>query len=226
LQKELCQDEQHEFHYTQGDVACELPPNAMTYFGPAPHYRFLQYYGKQQDGSDIFMRLRNFPQMDSPEDTMRTLAADKGDSRETLGSAMSSIDATIQAHGPFDAVIGYSEGAMLASTLLVEDRRRQEEEGLAPRFKFGVFICGWPPISPLTDQMLLADQHGQLINVPTCHVVGASDPFVSGSVALYNLCDTSQLRLFDHGRGHIVPRDKTTVVELASVLREMTVSCA
>ena len=172
------------------------------------------------------MRLRDFPELESPEATMRSLAETKGDTSRAVRNALDEIEATIQAHGPFDAVIGYSEGAMLASLMLVEDRRRQDEEGIPARFKMGVFICGWPPISAVNDELLLADQYGEIIDVPTCHVIGASDPFVSGSVALYNLCNNERLSLFDHGRGHIVPRDQVAVKELATVVRAMVESCA
>lgn len=226
LHKQLCEGGEHTFHYTQGSVVCELPSSAFSYFGPPPHYRFMYYGGSKSDnGGDIFMRLRDFAELESPEATMRSLAETKGSTRQAIKNALEEIEATIQEHGPFDAVIGYSEGAMLASLLLVEDRRQEEEGGIPRRFKMGVFFCGWPPISTVNDEVLLGDQYAELIDVPTCHVVGANDPFVSGSVALHNLCNNDQLRLFDHGRGHIVPRDEVTVKELAAVIKEMVDIC-
>jgi hypothetical protein len=46
------------------------------------------------------------------------------------------------------------------------------------------------------------------------------DPYVHGSLALYNVCDLDTAYLFDHAKGHTLPRDKDTVKELGDVVRE------
>ena len=53
-----------------------------------------------------------------------------------------------------------------------------------------------------------------------CTLVGSLDPYVHGSLALYNVCDPASAYLFDHAKGHTLPRDKETVKELANVVRE------
>ncbi len=50
--------------------------------------------------------------------------------------------------------------------------------------------------------------------------VGSLDPYVHGSLALYNVCDPDTAYLFDHAKGHTLPRDKDTVKELGDVVRE------
>lgn len=57
-----------------------------------------------------------------------------------------------------------------------------------------------------------------VIDIPTCHVVGCSDPYIHGAVALYGICDEDTAILFDHGKGHTVPRDEVTVKELSEAI--------
>lgn len=39
-------------------------------------------------------------------------------------------------------------------------------------------------------------------------------------MALYNVCDPDSAYLFDHAKGHTLPRDKETVKELGNVVRD------
>ena len=71
-------------------------------------------------------------------------------------------------------------------------------------------------------KFVLADDSEERIDVPTYHIVGSTDPFIYGSISLFNVCDQDTAILFDHGGGHNVPRDSRTVKELAmSVKRAM-----
>ena len=141
--------------------------------------------------------------------------------------------------GPFDGIIGYSEGATIAATLLLHEQRRFETQGIPPMFKLALFFAGWPPMNPDLDAIVLADMSDLQINIPTCHVseytrflclqfqrlilvsVGSLDPYLAGSLALYNVCDMDTAYLFDHAKGHTLPRDKDSVRELGDVLRLM-----
>ena len=40
-------------------------------------------------------------------------------------------------------------------------------------------------------------------------------------MALFNVCDADTAVLFDHAKGHTLPRDKETVTELADTIRDM-----
>jgi hypothetical protein len=39
-------------------------------------------------------------------------------------------------------------------------------------------------------------------------------------MALFNVCDPDTAYMFDHAKGHTLPRDKDTVRELGDVVRE------
>jgi hypothetical protein len=156
--------------------------------------------------------------------------------------------------GPFDGIIGYSEGGTVAATLLLHEQRRFEVEGREPMFKCAIFFAGWPPMNPDLNAVVLADESDLQINIPTCHVskyslicyayihtpvsgimfsiltldtVGSLDPYLGGSMALYNVCDLDTAFLFDHAKGHTLPRDRETVKELGDTIRAMcsTILC-
>lgn len=221
-----------------------------------PYYRFIESGNTENGGSDVLDRIRNFPKGATPEDQMRELmrggiegisipddASD--DSLQSLGnqSAQDALDylyRIMYEDGPFDGIIGYSEGATVAATLLLHEQRRFETHGIEPMFKCALFFAGWPPMTPELDTILLADESDLMITIPTCHVskfnhiitdffctlltliaVGSLDPYLAGSIALYNICDMDTAYLFDHAKGHTLPRDKDTVKELGDIIRGM-----
>lgn len=67
-------------------------------------------------------------------------------------------------------------------------------------------------------QVVLADQAKGVIDIPTLHIVGCSDPYILGAVALYNMCERGSAEMFDHGKGHTVPRDSRTIQELCDAI--------
>ena len=70
--------------------------------------------------------------------------------------------------------------------------------------------------------MLLADECEDVIDVPSLHIVGCSDPYILGAMALFNMCDEDSAELFDHGKGHTVPRDARTIQELVDAIARLT----
>lgn len=75
-------------------------------------------------------------------------------------------------------------------------------------------------------EVLLADQDQDVIDIPSLHVIGCSDPYVAGAVALYNMCDRDNAEMFDHGKGHTVPRDARTIQELCDAIERLTSNSA
>ena len=110
--------------------------------------------------------------------------------REGIATTHKSTDNAIkylvkimQERGPFDAIIGYSEGATMASTLLLHEQRRFKKKGIKPMFKYAIFFAGWPPVDPDTHHMILSDESDAMIEIPTCHISGFSIP-----VFRYGVC--------------------------------------
>lgn len=93
---------------------------------------------------------------------------------------------TLEEHSDIGGIIGYSEGASIAATFILDEQRRQIETGRERQIKCAMFVTGWPPIDPQKG-LILADQDDDLIDVPTLHVVGANgmvEPH-TGSVSIH-----------------------------------------
>jgi hypothetical protein len=67
----------------------------------------------------------------------------------------------------------------------------------------------------------LVDEAGIVIDIPTFHIFGCNDAFLGGAVALYNVSEPSNSAMFDHGLGHIVPRDAENVRMLGDILEDL-----
>ncbi|KAI9640184.1 hypothetical protein NHQ30_011421 [Ciborinia camelliae] len=221
---ELTTTSSSTFHFTQGTIECTPPPGFETYFGPGPHYRFVDYDGISQN--DVLERIRDFPEGEKAEDVLRELMPEgSGDVRRSMKEALKAVYQTMESEGPFDGIFAYSEGAVIASTLILDEARRYLEEGREPQIKAAVFFSGWPPVLPDSNQLVLVDECEVSIDIPTCHVVGAGDPYLPGSMALFNVCNEDSARLFDHGKGHTLPRDARTIGELGEVIKDMMGDC-
>ncbi|OJD32116.1 uncharacterized protein BKCO1_4100046 [Diplodia corticola] len=217
-----------ELAWTQGTVPAKPPPGFEDYFGPGPLYRFVEFDG-MEGFEDILDKIRDFPEGISAEDTMRRLFS----SHDSQGSAYSDVNlrkaldhlfAVIDADPEIEGILGYSEGATTAASLVLEERRRAEEHGIPRRIKAAIFLAGWPPLKLQNGEVhaLLADECEDVIDIPTCHIVGCYDPYIHGAMALYNLCDEDSAELFDHGKGHTVPRDAVTLRELGEAVIRLT----
>lgn len=174
------------------------------------------------------VNLRDFPKRNTPEEAIRAaIEISDHPTYSYITQVMDRLVDLIDTEGDIDGVIGYSEGAGIAASLLIEETRRERELGRQPRIKCAILFSGWPPIHPVTGKIVVADDFDQEpITIPTCHVIGASDPFLDGAIALYNMCDPDTADLFDHGGGHVLPRSKHIIDELTPIVREMIASVA
>jgi pimeloyl-ACP methyl ester carboxylesterase len=73
------------------------------------------------------------------------IAAERRTVREYLEKLLSDEDGE-----PFVGVMGFSQGTMVATGLLLDQQQRQDREGL-PHLKFAVLLCGTYPPLLLTD---------------------------------------------------------------------------
>ncbi|KAI1476272.1 serine hydrolase-domain-containing protein [Daldinia eschscholtzii] len=213
------------FTFTQGVHEVEPPLGWENYFGSRPLYRFLEAAGGTGDAFEVVRRVRHIPRGLSPEATLRLFKPPRPIEFDwsTFREALNHIFETIESDPEIDGLIGYSEGAMMAASICAEENRRWEEKGIPRRIKFAIFFAGTPPLVAEGDGFVarLADEHGTSISIPTFHVFGSNDPLVYSSVALYNACDQDLAQLYDHGLGHLVPRDADNVEQLGDVLADV-----
>ncbi|KAL4860668.1 hypothetical protein BDV12DRAFT_91895 [Aspergillus spectabilis] len=122
--------------------------------------------------------------------------------------------------GPFDAVMGFSQGAALAFSLLQHHARSKgssadSESEPEPLFKVAVFICAGAPYELSGEKMVSSPGDseteekgkGYLVNIPTAHIVGSQDALYAQGMKLYRLCDPGKAEVYDHGGRHMIPFD-------------------
>ncbi|KAK0736581.1 serine hydrolase FSH [Apiosordaria backusii] len=213
------------FSYSQGTHEVDPPQGWEDYFGARPLYRFLDT--RQGDTFETLRKLRHVPHSIPAEDTMRMFQkAGHGEDwhQRVWREALDAVFKTLDEDPEIDAIIGYSEGAMVGASLIVEEAERAKRSGCQRRIKFAMFISGAPPLKFEGKDRIVAqlfDEAGIVIDIPTFHIFGCDDAFLSSAVALFNVCEPSKSTMYDHGLGHIVPRDAENVGVLGDILQEV-----
>ena len=121
--------------------------------------------------------------------------------------------------GPFDAVMGFSQGASIAATFIVK-MSSEASTLIDSAFRCAIFICAgdaWDSHGGGT--VLRADVVGEVIRIPTVHIIGFKDQMYESSVGLSRLCDGQCREVFDHGGGHEVPRAAKATTRMAQVIK-------
>ncbi len=138
------------------------------------------------------------------------------DSRPAISSAYVGVEESLEhlesvckTQGPFDGVLGFSQGATLAALLCL---RR-----LHP-FRFAILIAGFVPRDPLW----AAAFEPNACALPSFHIYGTSDESVPPDRALalascFGEAGVRTARLHEHTGGHVVP---TPDAGLRSALKE------
>ncbi|KAL8724153.1 MAG: hypothetical protein Q9181_006957 [Wetmoreana brouardii] len=160
-----------------------------------------------------------------------------------IEAAMADDDAA-GATGEWVGVLGFSQGATVAGSLLLRQQERVDEGAIeggrlaAVRFRFGVLMAGsapWVSLEPdsgvvlgLGDASQLSGTGGfprdgrrrkQVLRLPTIHVHGLRDPRLEHHRQLMEqYCEVGSARLIEWDGNHRVPIKMT---EAAAVVREI-----
>jgi hypothetical protein len=128
----------------------------------------------------------------------------------------------VKSQGPFDGLMGFSEGGAVAAWMLIENSNHPLTFG---SFKCAIFFSAALPFDPdvvRTGIVKPVDPaiEGELIKIPTAHVwSGENDVNIEGAQSLASLCDAKLREDFVHSLGHNVPGSKSDSEALAGTLR-------
>ena len=118
--------------------------------------------------------------------------------------AIEAISAAWRERGPYDGVLGFSQGAMLAAIITA---RGALDQGPAPRF---ALMFG--SATPKPYEKLLAALGEQGCSVPTLHSISAVDRMNPPEMGEWVAgCFAPSAELLRHDAGHVVPRDAASV---------------
>lgn len=117
------------------------------------------------------------------------------------------LASVFEEQGPFDGVLGFSQGACVAAVLSA----LLDKGSLPPNIKFDfvVLISGFLPRDPRYAAICDSTSAGQQISqVKALHVVGKSDDVVepARSYKVMEMFESSEI--VEHEKGHLVPSDK------------------
>ncbi|ETW01246.1 hypothetical protein H310_06830 [Aphanomyces invadans] len=116
--------------------------------------------------------------------------------------------------GPFDVVLGFSQGAALTTLLTAHC---QKEQGGFP-YKAVVLVCGLVPIDGLPADM---PDH---LDIPSLHIVGEQDPMLLLGHQLHGMYSPTHRKLHVHPDGHrfpALPIHKPMYIDMARFLRQV-----
>ncbi|KAH9876636.1 hypothetical protein J1614_003768 [Plenodomus biglobosus] len=128
--------------------------------------------------------------------------------------------------GPWVGLLGFSQGAKIAASLLLRQQLDPSMAASFPAFEFGILIAGPSPMISLipssSDTTALRWSSTPLLCVPTAHVHASHDSlFSSPNEYLYQSCSPHSRSLFVWDGDHHVPtrtKDVAAVVEMVTEL--------
>jgi predicted esterase len=137
----------------------------------------------------------------------------------SITKAIDDLAEYVASEGPFDGVLGFSQGATLAASLLARN-------AFPPPFAFAVFICASPPFSPHLLDVGIVRYHdpavdGEVLKLPATIIVGAQDAGKDGCVKLAESCQKITRTVFEHEGGHEIPaRPKEITQQMAAAVQK------
>jgi hypothetical protein len=138
------------------------------------------------------------------------------------------IEEFISSEGPFDGLIGFSEGAGVGASLLQYQEKMAAADIPTPfRFRCGIFFSAAPPVDIEAMKQgelrrLSGEADGRCISMPTAHVWDPNDAVHPGfGEVLRQLCQVNEKEEYEHGLGHVVPGTQSNegVKESVKILR-------
>jgi len=118
--------------------------------------------------------------------------------------SLEQIILTLEQHGPYDAIFGFSQGASMVSLVVAEQERRNTQW-----FRHACFVGGFLPRMPEMRNAIVAGL--QDTTIPTWHSYGASDTIIPSSMSV-ELVEAmgKHATVCVHPGGHLVSSSKET----------------
>ncbi|KAL4519970.1 hypothetical protein Ndes2437B_g04392 [Nannochloris sp. 'desiccata'] len=131
-----------------------------------------------------------------------------------LKESLDILDNVLDTQGPWDGILGFSQGASIAALLAAREchERPTKEER---RFKFVICCSGYP--SPLRNK-----EQEKTVLMPSLHVYGATkqDKQISEpeSKSLWEQFDAAKRVLLRHNAGHVIPSTRLAAARIADFI--------
>jgi hypothetical protein len=148
-----------------------------------------------------------------------TSNAEEAPSAGSLEDAYSLIYQTIEDEGPFDGILGFSQGSATAYGFLAHHASKRP---LDPLFRCAVFFNGLPPFK-VQDNCAIYETPADapVLKIPSLHVIGKKDFVRPHSLALLKLMDPASSMVLEHSGGHEIPRDRINTTHICDMMERL-----
>lgn len=144
----------------------------------------------------------------------------------SIREACEDLETYLEENGPFDALLGFSQG----STLLVEFlcHFARQNPGISPPTECAILLNAIPPHrmggdgKPIIDYQLLR----HFPKIPTLHVMGTKDFVYEYSMILQSSISASSSTLVVHDKGHEIPHESKTAQKICSAFEQLCLQVA
>ena len=147
------------------------------------------------------------------------ISSDDGTHYEGMVDSLKYIAQIMEANGPYDGILGFSQGGVLLSILCLMQKcpnyfaktfnlSKETIENCA-RFKFAWIVSGFMPrcdaLKPLLNEM--KSSKAVIDNIPLLLVIGKNDKFVPNerTLDIINYFDEDNVSVIEHGGNHWIP---------------------
>ena len=115
-------------------------------------------------------------------------------------ASLQALEQVLRDEGPFDGVLGFSQGGAAAAILCAAI---QTEQIAAPQFRFGLFFGAFAPRDPSYSAFIKSAG----LNLPSLHFYGEADNLVTEdrTSELHGFFDGGAALMVSHPQGHCIP---------------------
>ncbi|KAG7470676.1 hypothetical protein MATL_G00116410 [Megalops atlanticus] len=119
-----------------------------------------------------------------------------------LEESFETVKTAIREQGPFDGILGFSQGAALVAMLCA-----LQEQQLAPelKFRFAILVAGFPSVCAQHERFYT----GVTLTTPSLHVFGQTDGVIPDTMSRELLLKFKDPQVLIHPGGHFVPAAST-----------------
>jgi len=133
---------------------------------------------------------------------------------ESAKQAMEFVQDIIVEDGPFDGIMGFSQGAALALALLLQ---HSTDHPLDPAYAICKFAIFFSCVGINEEQ----NRWDAKLSLPSLHVFDKADSMLATSTLATEHCELGSAKLILHERGHVIPRDNKTVNEILDAVQDL-----
>ncbi len=145
-----------------------------------------------------------------------------GDEWYNLDQPLKFLRDYIKENGPYDGLLGFSQGAGVISALLGGDSPEQLREiNHGQDLRFAVVAATFMVEDTNNNHAKFYHDHND-ISIPTCHIYGLSDTLVpkERSIKMLDFCVPEKTTIIEHEGGHQFPSKSAYVTSIIDFIKK------